>query len=141
MLNSGSKNIGYLKIFDENFDLIQPFVASAVALEKEERTPFQQAAFLLANRYQLFIGLREQLFPFKNGSQLSFWNQMLLLSQSMNKEAVQTSPEFESFLIYFDQLKKSSSDLHVIFGPEWLTLPESALDPSQSKTYCQIIYY
>ena len=117
---------------DENFDLIQPFVASAVALEKEERTPFQQAAFLLANRYQLFIGLREQLFPFKNGSQLSFWNQMLLLSQSMNKEAVQTSPEFESFLIYFDQLK-SSSDLHVIFGPEWLTLPESALDPSQSK--------
>jgi ABC-type transport system involved in cytochrome c biogenesis permease subunit len=118
---------------NENFDLIQPFIASAALLEKEERTPFQQAAYLLANRYQSFASLRYQFFPFEENSQLNFWNQMLLLTQSMNKANIQSSPEFDSFLAYYDQLKSSPSTTRLIFDKEWSTLPDSALDPSQSK--------
>ncbi|RAP24092.1 hypothetical protein DID73_01615 [Candidatus Marinamargulisbacteria bacterium SCGC AG-343-K17] len=118
---------------DEHFDLIQPFVSSALLLEKEQRSPFQQAAFLLANRYQLFLGLRQQFFPFKDQSQLSFWNDMLSLSQSMSAGKIQSSPEFESFLVYFDRLKNSSSVTRIIFGDDWKTLPEAALDPNQSQ--------
>ena len=61
----------------ENFSLIQPFVKSAQMLEKEERTPMQQSAFLLANRYATFDSIKVSFFPYYNDSQLAFWNQML----------------------------------------------------------------
>ena len=118
---------------NDHFDLIQPFVSSAALLEKEQRTPFQQASYLLANRFQTFVSLRSQFFPFEENSQLKFWNQMLLLTQSMNKNQIQSSPEFESFLIYYDHLKKFPATTRLIFDGEWLTLAEGALDPSQSK--------
>ena len=118
---------------NDHFDLIQPFVSSAALLEKEQRTPFQQASYLLANRFQTFVSLRSQFFPFEENSQLKFWNQMLLLTQSMNKNQIQSSPDFESFLIYYDHLKKFPATTRLIFDGEWSTLAEGALDPSQSK--------
>ncbi len=118
---------------DENFDIIQPFVAAAVQLEKEQRTPFQQATFVLTNRYQTQLSLRQQFFPLKNGSQLDFWNSMLTLTQSMQNDQIQDSPNFANFLNYYNQLQDNKSTTYLVFGGEWQTLSESALNPTKTK--------
>ncbi len=117
----------------DHIDLIEPFISSAILLEKEQRSTFQQAAFLLANRYQTYQSISQQLFPFDDGSQLGFWNKMLRLSQSMSADKLDSSPEFKAFLVYYDQLQKNTSTMYVIFGDSWTTLPKAALDPKQSK--------
>ena len=118
---------------DENFDLIQPFVASAVQLEKEQRSPFQQATFVLTNRYQTQLNLRSQFFPFNEGSQLHFWNYMLNLTQSMQSEKIQDSPNFVNFLKFYNVLQENQSITYLIFGKDWQTLAQAALNPTKTK--------
>ena len=118
---------------DDHFELLQPFVTSAVMLEKESRTPFQQAAFVLANRYHTVDWLRGQFFPFKDGSQLLFWNHMLALSQKLSLNDIQNSPDFIRFLSFYQALNDMDSSTYLVFGDLWQTLPEAALDQSQAK--------
>ena len=114
----------------ENFSLIQPFVKSAQMLEKEERTPMQQSAFLLANRYATFDSIKVSFFPYYNDSQLAFWNQMLSLTQRFNQNNIETSKDFPEFLTYYDQLKQLDGPLKFIYADRWLSLPEAALQPT-----------
>ena len=117
---------------NQHIDLIQPFISSAIILEKEERSPFQQAAFVLSRRYLIFRSLRTQFFPFQNGSQLEFWNTMLNLSHSMSEDRIENSSNFSLFLKYYDELKQLDSVSYFIFSSDWQTLPQAALDKTQS---------
>ena len=118
---------------DQHFDLIEPFVSSARLLEKEERTPFQQSAYLLSSRYFAYMNLRAQFFPFKNKSQLTFWNDMLRLSHLMNRSDIKSSPDFKQFLSYYNLLSSFESSTYFIYGSSWQSLSQAALDKTQKN--------
>jgi|MDSX01.1.fsa_nt_gb ABC-type transport system involved in cytochrome c biogenesis permease subunit len=117
----------------QHIERIKPLISSAMLLEKEQRTPIQNSALQVFNRYQAMQNLRTQFFPYNNGSQLGFWNHMLELSQSMDKKDIQSSPKLQPFLEKYNELASLNSSTYFIFGDQWVTIPEAALD--QTQTY------
>ncbi|MGA0241951.1 MAG: hypothetical protein ACO3K7_02995, partial [Candidatus Marinamargulisbacteria bacterium] len=118
---------------DTHMGLITPFVTSARMMEKTARTPIQTASLVLSQRHALHLSIRSQFFPFYEGSQLGLWNQMLHISQSFSSDAIEATPQFRSFLTYYNQLAQSPATYLFIFNDTWQTLPAAALDPTQSK--------
>ncbi|MEK9727275.1 MAG: cytochrome c biogenesis protein CcsA [Candidatus Margulisiibacteriota bacterium] len=118
---------------DDNLELVFPFIQSASKLDKEERTPIQQASYILSQRYSMVKDIRQQFFPYYDKSQLAFWNEMIALSQSLNDKNPQDSPEFIRFLEFYDELVNYNSTLLFVFDDQWRTLTETALDPMQQQ--------
>ncbi|MBL6723206.1 MAG: cytochrome c biogenesis protein CcsA [Candidatus Margulisbacteria bacterium] len=116
----------------QHIERIKPLISSAMLLEKEQRTPIQNSALQVFNRYQAMQNLRTQFFPYNNGSQLGFWNHMLELSQSMDKKDIQSSPKLQPFLEKYNELASLNSSTYFIFGDQWVTIPEAALDQTQT---------
>ncbi len=120
------------QFLDKHIEIIIPFIKTANEIEKEERTPIQQASFLLSQRYSTYKNIRQSFFPTLNNSPLYFWNEMISLTQSLDEKNIESSPDFLQFLSLYNQLSQFESNLYFVFGPSWKTLPQSALDPSQS---------
>ena len=121
------------QFLDKNIEIIVPFIKSASQIEKEERTPIQQASFLLSQRYATYKNIRFSFFPTLNNSSLDFWNQMILLTQSLDEKNIESSTEFLRFLSLYNQLSEFESNLFFVFDVSWKTLPQAALDPNQSQ--------
>jgi ABC-type transport system involved in cytochrome c biogenesis permease subunit len=121
------------QFLDENLELIKPFITSAMMLDKQERTAFQNAAYVLFMRYETYTQLRQNFFPFENQSQLKFWNEMLLLTKEINPTEINNSSSFSKFIEYYDALKSIKSSTYFVFGETWHTLPEAALDKTQQN--------
>ncbi|MEC8678115.1 MAG: cytochrome c biogenesis protein CcsA [Candidatus Margulisiibacteriota bacterium] len=121
----------------QHIDLILPLIQAADSLEKEQRSPIQQAAFMVASRFSMQQLISTQFFPFFDQSQLAYWNKMLFLSQSFDPNNIESSPSFNEFIALYNSLLDVQSNLFFIFDDTWKTLPEAALSPSQ--TYKQLL--
>ncbi len=120
----------------DNISRIAPLVVAAESLEKQQRDPMQQAAYMVANRLSQFTQLKQGFFPYENGSQLAFWNAMLGLTTQMvalqSDALIHQSPAFQSFMGYYAALQQSESVFYCVFGNTWMTLPQAALDLEQN---------
>ena len=121
----------------QHIDLILPLIQAADSLEKEQRSPIQQAAFMVASRFSMQQLISTQFFPFYNQSQLAYWNKMLLLSQSFDPNNIESSLVLMSLLLFIIHCLMVNQICFFIFDDTWKTLPEAALSPSQ--TYKQLL--
>mgnify|MGYP001227616052 CR=1 FL=1 len=117
----------------QHLEHILPLVKEAEMLEKEQRSPLQQAAYLVYQRYQRIQELRGSFFPIEEGSPLKFWNNMLAVSQHVKETSLSNSKELQIFMQYYSTLKQAVPEPLLTFTEDghWDSLANAALQPNQ----------